>query len=288
MVQLVECVPNFSEGRDASVVAALSGSIQSALGGPVLDTSSDSDHHRSVITFAGPAEAVLRAAVAAAGTAVERIDLRRHQGVHPRIGAMDVLPFVPVSGITLAECAGLAAAAGEEIWRRWHLPVYFYEAAARSPERRNLADVRRRPLGVPDIGGHELHPSAGAVAVGARKFLIAYNVNLRSADLAVAKTIARKIRTSSGGLGAVKALGVLLASRGLVQVSMNLVDFETTPMHVALEAVRAEATNLGVEVEESELVGLVPRRAWELSQGHDLRIRGWDESRILENRLRSS
>ncbi|MBK5291178.1 MAG: glutamate formimidoyltransferase [Acidobacteriia bacterium] len=286
MSQLVECVPNFSEGRDAAVVTALRASIESALGGSVLDTTSDVDHNRTVITFAGSPEAVLRAAVEAAGTAVERIDLRAHEGVHPCIGAIDVLPFVPISGITLAQCATLAVSAGERIWRRWRLPVYLYEEAARSPERRNLTQARKKPLGVPDIGGPGPHPSAGAVAAGARRFLIAYNVNLKSSDLTVAQVIAMRIRASSGGLPAVKALGLPLASQGIVQVSMNLIDFETTPMHVAFQAVCREASGLGVDVLESELIGLVPRRAWELSRGCDLRIRGWDESRILENRLK--
>jgi glutamate formiminotransferase len=278
LTQIVECVPNFSEGRDRTKVEAIRAVIQAA-GVRVLDLTMDADHNRSVITYAGEPEAALRAAVEAAGKAVELIDLRVHAGVHPRIGAMDVLPFVPLDGVVMEQCCDLALRAAEEIWRRYRVPSFLYEAAARLPHRRNLAEVRRRPLGTPDIGGPQLHPSAGAVAVGARKFLIAFNVNLDSRDVKVARRIAAAVRESSGGLACVKALGLELASRGLVQVSLNLTDFEVTPVQRALAAVQREAEKENVRVVESELIGLIPRRAWELSGGE------WDESRILENRL---
>jgi len=281
---LVECVPNFSEGRDRSKVDAIRAAIQAG-GVQVLDQTMDADHNRSVITYAGEPEAALAAAVKAAGKAAELIDLRLHEGAHPRIGAMDVLPFVPLAGIDLNQCRDLAIRAAEEIWRRHGVPSFLYEAAARAPERRNLAHVRRLPLGAPDIGGPGLHSSAGAVAVGARKFLIAYNVNLDSRDVAAARRIAAAVRESSGGLACVKALGLELSPRGMVQVSMNLTDFEVTPMHAAYEAVRREAEKESVRVAESELIGLIPLKAWEISKGHDLRFRDWDESKILEKRL---
>jgi glutamate formiminotransferase len=246
----------------------------------VLDINMDADHNRSVITFAGSPDSVMAAAVDAAGEALARIDLRNHTGVHPRIGALDVLPFVPVAGITLAECAGLAVEAGERIWDKWRIPVYLYEAAARISDRVNLANVRKAGVGAPDIGGPDLHPSAGAIACGARKFLIAYNVNLRSDDLTAAREIAAAVRGP-----AVKALGLRLPSHGIVQVSMNLIDFERTPIHEVFDAVRSLASARGIEVLESELIGLLPRRAWEMSRGHDLLWRTPVESSILEDKL---
>lgn len=287
--QLVECVPNFSEGRDPATVRQIAEAIGSVPGIMVLDAHSDSDHNRSVITFAGPPEAALEASIRSAGAAVERIDLRRHQGVHPWIGALDVLPFVPLSDITLSDCAGLAVRAAEEIWGRYRVPVYLYEAAARRPDRINLADIRHavrsRSDCVPDIGGPDLHPTAGAAVAGARKFLIAYNIQLATPDVAVAQTIARRIRASSGGLPYVKAMGVFLAARGQAQVSMNLTDFEVTPPHCVFEAVRQEAARLGVDVASSELVGLIPRKAIEMAAGFDLKIEGFHDGLILENRV---
>lgn len=294
---LVECVPNFSEGRDLEKVSRLAEAIRSAGGVALLDVHSDPDHNRSVITFAGPPGAVAEAAVRAAGAAVELIDLTRHQGVHPRIGALDVLPFVPLEGIDLEECAALAVEAAEEIWRRYRLPAYLYEAAARRPDRKNLAAIRRgqferlreealRGLGrSPDIGGPGLHPTAGAVAVGARKILIAFNVQLDTEDVTIARRIAAKIRAASGGLPEVKAMGVYLASRRQAQVSMNLTDFDVTPPWRAFAAVREEAAQLGVGVAGAEFVGLVPRKALECPPGITLPLAGFDESRILEVRL---
>jgi len=269
-MSVVECVPNFSEGRDREVVDALARAVEETPGAVLLDCQMDPDHNRSVLTFAGQPESVLEAAVRAVGVAVERIDLNRHQGVHPRIGAADVVPFVPVKGALLEDCVALARRAGEEIWRRFRVPVYFYEAAAQRPERSRLEWIRRGqfeglrarvledPGRWPDIGGPELHPTAGAVAVGARKFLIAYNVNLATGDLEVARRIARKVRESSGGLPCVKAMGAPLASKGLVQVSMNLTDYERTPIRAAYEAVRQEAEREGVEIAGTEVVGLTP------------------------------
>jgi len=274
----VECVPNFSEGRSRETVDSIAECIRKHA--PVLDVTMDADHNRSVITFAGSPNQVALASIAAAGEALARIDLRNHHGVHPRLGALDVLPFVPVAGITLAECAALAVSVGEKIWEQWRIPVYLYEAAARIPERANLANVRKPGVGDPDIGGPERHPTAGAIACGARKFLIAYNVNLRSNDLAAAKEIAATVRGP-----AVKALGLRLDSLGIVQVSMNLVDFERTPIHEAFQAVERLAADRGIAVLESELIGLLPKRAWELSRNYNLRWREPVESCILEDKL---
>ena len=286
---IVECVPNFSAGRDSTVVEALESAIASVAGLAVLDRTADPDHDRCVITFAGSPAAVREAAVRAVETAAARIDLtqqNQQRGVHPRAGAADVIPFVPISGITLEECVDLAHATGHEIWRRVRVPVYFYEAAALSPDRVNLAQVRQggfealreqtatRP---PDVGGPALHPTAGAAIVGARKFLVAYNINLASADLALAQRLARKIRTSSGGFPAVKALGLALVSRGIVQVSINLTDYEQTGIDQVYAAVSSEAEVLG-----SELIGLIPRAA--LPQAN-VRWENFHEGLILENRL---
>lgn len=244
----------------------------------LLDYTSDVDHNRTVLTFAGPPEAVAQAAFETVAVAVERIDLRTHQGVHPRIGAADVLPFVPISGIDLETCALLALGVAERVWTELGLPVYLYEAAARTPERKRLEYLRSRTFaGAPDVGNGR-HPSAGALIAGARPFLIAWNVNLRSRDLNAAKAIARAVRQSSGGLPAVKALGLQLQSRGCVQVSINLTDFEVTPMHVVYERVRDVARTMHVEIGGVELIGLVPQRALDLSVGYEI---PWEPGRIL-------
>ncbi len=291
MGPVVECVPNFSEGRDAAVVSAINRAIGSVADVRVLDQTMDADHHRSVITFAGPPDSVVEAAVRGAAKAVELIDLNRHGGVHPRLGAVDVIPFVPIHGITMAECAALALRAGEEIWKRLALPVYLYGEG-----RRKLEDVRRGQFeGLrnavrvdeskrPDIGGPELHPTAGAVIVGARKVLIAFNVNLNTDDVIVAKAIARKIRTSSGGFPNVKAMGLLLESRRQAQVSMNLTDYEVTPPYVVFQAIERQAAEYGVSVAGSEVIGLIPRQALE-TQGVDLRIENYRPETVLEYRL---
>jgi glutamate formiminotransferase len=293
---LVECVPNVSEGRDPALVAALAEAARRAGPARLVDRSSDPDHNRSVFTFAGGPRDVLAAIEALVAVAVDRIDLRRHRGSHPRMGAVDVIPFVPIRGATMADCVALAHDAGKAIAERHGIPVYLYEQAATAPHRRNLADVRRGgfegfpdkirdPLWKPDYGPDRVHPSAGCVAVGARPFLIAFNVNLATSDLETAKAIARAVRESSGGLPCVKALGVPLPERGRVQVSMNLTDFRTTSIARAFEAVRVEAARRGAEVEGSEIIGLVPAEALPGAAAESLKIEGFSPDRILERRL---
>jgi len=284
---MIECVPNFSEGRDPHTIAALARVIGHLNGLAVLGFESDADHHRSVVTFAGQPEAVLEAAVRATGKAAELINLRQHTGVHPRTGAADVVPFVPLDGSTLEDCVAIAHRAGEEIWRRFRVPVYFYEAAAKLAERKRLERVRRpgfdgRP---PDVGDIAEHPTAGAVMVGARDFLIAYNINLTTADTAIAKEIAAKIRESSGGFPFVKAMGLDLPSLGRAQVSMNLTNFAVIPLDDLYAAVEAEAARLGTAIAESELIGFIPRAAFEQSPAFFRRTRGFNESRIIEVRI---
>jgi glutamate formiminotransferase len=295
--KIVECVPNFSEGRDHEKVKALVEAVTSVPNVVFLDQEMDADHHRSVLTFAGPPEAVSEAALRAVGKAVELIDLNTHSGVHPRIGAADVVPFVPVEGVTLEECARLAERVGEEIWRRFEVPVYLYEAAARQPDRTNLENIRRgqfeglrdeigsQPERAPDIGEPRVHPTAGATVVGARKFLIAYNINLGTADVEIAKKIAKAVRLSSGGYRYVKAMGVPLTTRNQAQVSMNLTDFEQTPVHRVFETVRREAERYGVAVTGSEIVGLIPKKALEMTAEFYLRCENFHPDLVLENRL---
>ncbi|MBE0658841.1 MAG: glutamate formimidoyltransferase [Bryobacteraceae bacterium] len=297
MRKLVECVPNFSEGRDRAKVAAITAAIASAPGAVVLDIEMDADHNRSVITFAAPPETVIEAALNGIGKAVELIDLTCHTGVHPRIGAADVVPFVPLAGVTLDQCVKLAEKAATEMWKRFGVPAYLYEAAARREDRRGLENIRRGqfeglreavktdPDRAPDVGGPELHPTAGATVTGARKFLIAYNINLQSDDLALAKEIARTVRTSSGGMPCVKGMGVMLESRNLAQVSMNLTDFETTPVHVVYERVKQLAAARGVEIEGSEIIGLIPKRAIEMAAEHFLKVEEFRPPMVLENRV---
>jgi glutamate formiminotransferase len=295
--RLVECVPNFSEGRDPAVVAAIARAAAGVPGILILDLQRDTDHNRSVLTFAGPPEAVAEAAVTAAGVAARYIDLNKHAGVHPRIGAADVIPFIPLRGITLEECAALARAAGEQHWKQNCIPVYFYDAAALRSDRTRLEQIRKGgfrllrtaaladPYRRPDVGGPALHPTAGASVFGARKFLVAYNVNLQTSDVALARSIAKKIRASSGGFPCVKALGVFLESRNLAQVTTSLTDFEVTPVHAVFNAIRDAAARAGVEVQGSELIGLIPRRALELAGSTDLRWEHWDDSMVLETRM---
>ena len=297
MERIVECVPNFSEGRDAETIERLVEVIESVAGAWVLHTHADADHHRSVITYAGDPRAVVEAAVRAAALAAELIDLREHTGAHPRVGALDVLPFVPVRGVTLADCAALAHEAGERIWREVGVPVYFYEAAARRPERVNLEDVRRggfellrveartKPERTPDVGGPDLHESAGACIVGARPLLVAYNINLRTTDVSIARRVARAVRGRDGGLRHLKALGFALPGRGLTQVSMNLVRFERTQLHHAFAAVQREAERWGVPIAGSEIVGLVPQAALDRSAEFFLRLENFTPDVVLENRL---
>jgi glutamate formiminotransferase len=297
MKRLIECVPNFSEGRDPSKVDALVEAMSGVAGAWVLDRTSDADHHRSVITLAGDPEAVAEAAIRGVGAAAKLIDLTRHAGAHPRIGATDVLPFVPLEGVSIEECVALARRAGQEIWERYRIPVYFYEAAATKPERVNLENVRkgefegliedalRDPDRSPDIGEPRLHPTAGAVAVGVRNILIAYNIHLNTSDVSIAKQIARAIRFSSGGLRYVKAIGLDLKTRGLAQVSINLTDFEQTPLHRVFEMVKREAERHGSSVIGSEIIGLIPRKAIEAAAEYYLQFENFSPGRVLENRL---
>lgn len=271
-----------------AVVDALAAVVKETAGVALLDRTSDADHNRTVLTIAGEAAGIIEAAVRLGGVAAERIDLRRHTGVHPRLGAMDVCPLVPVSGLTMAHCAELAQWVGNRLWLEHRIPVFFYEEAALSEDRRKLEDVRRgavRREMWPDIGGPEPHASAGASVVGARKFLIAYNINLDTDEAGVARDIARAIRASNGGLPAVKALGLELASEGIVQVSMNLVDYELTGIEAVFEAVEAAARAHGVAVRESELIGLAPAAALNERVAERVKLRDWSGAMILENRL---
>jgi glutamate formiminotransferase len=283
---IIESVPNFSEGRDPAIVAFIARAVSAVPEVSLLDTTSDPDHNRSVLTFAGAPDAVADAAFFAVREAVAKIDLSRHAGVHPRLGAADVIPLVPVEGITLEECATLARALGERIWNELGVPVYLYEAAALRPECRRLENVRKlAPAGLAPDFGVGRHPTAGASVVGARKFLIAWNINLRTADVKAAREIAREIRESSAGLPAVKSIGLPLESRGQVQVSINLVDFERTPLYVVFEAVRQRCEVRGIEIAGSELIGMIPAAALRSSEGYDLQWENMHPELVLENRL---
>jgi glutamate formiminotransferase/glutamate formiminotransferase/formiminotetrahydrofolate cyclodeaminase len=297
MGQLVECVPNFSEGRNAEVIDALVACVRGVPGVYLLDREMDRDHHRAVVTFVGEPEAVGAAALSVTREAARLINLEHHQGGHPRVGATDVVPFVPVRGMTMEDCVALAKRVGARIGREVDIPVFLYERAASRPERVNLEDIRRGglddlarrmqtdPAWSPDFGPARLHPTAGATVVGARPPLIAYNVNLKSQDLSVAKEIAKTVRASGGGLPYVKAIGVRLASRELVQVSMNLTNFEETPVHAAFQAVQREAERRGLEVVGSEVIGLVPERALLQAAESSLQLEGFDPTQVLETRL---
>jgi glutamate formiminotransferase len=297
---LVECVPNFSEGRKTQTIERLAQAIESVGGAVVLNRHLDPDHNRSVITFVAPPDVVVEAALRVVGVATELIDLRHQSGEHPRIGATDVLPFVPVSGVTIDDCVALAHQAGERIWRELSIPVYFYERAARRPDRMRLENVRGKgfeqlreeittnPDRAPDIGDARVHETAGAIAVGARPFLIAFNINLRTKDLSIARSIARSVRERDGGLPFVKALGFELRSRNIVQVSMNLIDFEQTGINEAYEAVRTEAERHGVEIGGAELVGLVPRAALNRDAPYFSQLENFRETLVLENLLESA
>jgi glutamate formiminotransferase len=297
MQTIIECVPNFSEGRDVQKVETI---IRALLAGPdvyLLDQEMDADHNRCVITLVGTRERIGEAALRGIGKAAELIDLNQQRGAHPRLGATDVVPFVPISGVTLEDCVRIAEWVAEQAWRRFKIPTYLYEAAARQPERRNLENIRRgqfeglreevrtNPKRHPDFGEAALHPTAGATVVGARKFLIAYNINLNTPEVAPAKAIAKKIRASSGGFPCVKAIGVELKSRHLGQVSMNLTDFETTSIATVFDAVRREAAAQGVEVLGSEIVGLAPRRALEDAAVQYLKVENYRPQLVFENRL---
>ena len=293
-MSLVECVPNFSEGRDKTKVDAIVEAMK-VPGVFVLDREMDADHNRCVITLVGDREAIAEAAIRGVGKAAELIDLTKHQGAHPRMGAADVVPFIPIEGVTLDDCVTIARKVGQEIWKRFQIPIYFYEAAAATPERTNLENIRRgqfegirdeiatNPARKPDVGEPRVHPTAGATVVGARKFLIAYNIYLNTPEVDIAKKIAKAVRFSTGGLRYVKAAGFPV--RGLAQVSMNLTDFEQTPVARVFEFVRREAARYGVMPVSSEIVGLIPKKALEQAAEWFLQVENFDSSLILENRL---
>jgi glutamate formiminotransferase len=294
----IECVPNVSEGRREKVVDACATAIRQP-GVALLDVSADRTHNRSVYTFSGTAAALPQAVAALFDVAIGAIDLRQHEGAHPRIGAIDVVPFVPLGSTPMADCVALARSVGREIAERHGVPVFLYEEASQLPERRQLQDIRRggfeglakkmaRAEWAPDFGPSRPHPSAGATAVGARRTLIAYNVNLATNRLEVAQNIARAVRHSSGGLPYLKAMAVPLTDRGLVQVSMNLTNFEKTSIGDAFHAVERQAEREGVAVVESELVGLAPAAALSSSLAQKVRMRGFSEDKILETRLKAA
>lgn len=297
MESLVECVPNFSEGRKLEIIDLLTRAIESVDGAVVLNVHTDVDHNRSVITFVASPKVILEAAVRVVVRAAELIDMRKHKGEHPRFGATDVLPFVPLQNVSMDECVKLAHEAGERIWREAKIPVYFYERATLRPERARLETVRRgglealrreietNPERAPDIGEQKIHETAGAIIIGARPLLIAFNINLRTNDIEIARRIARIVRASNGGLPDVKALGINLHERGIVQVSMNLVNYERTNLHQAFEVVQREAERCGVEIAGSEIVGLVPQAALDRATAHSLRIENFSPNLVLEEQI---
>jgi len=294
---LIECVPNVSEGRRSEVIDAAVAAIERVPGVRLLDRSSDAAHNRAVLTMAGEAAGLRDAVLVLFDVALAAIDLRAHRGEHPRLGAVDVVPFIPIEGVTMADCVALAREVGAEIAARHRLPVFLYEEAATSPARRNLEDIRRGefeglaakltdPAWAPDFGPSQPHPTAGATVIGARMPLIAFNVNLATDQLAIAKQIAAAVRHSSGGFRFVKALGVALADRGMVQVSMNLTNYEKTPVFRVFDAVKREAARYGVAVVESEIVGLVPARAMVATAEYALQLADFKPGQVLETRLR--
>jgi glutamate formiminotransferase len=297
MAALIECIPNVSEGRRADVVAALAeAAVKAGPGVVLLDRTSDADHNRSVFTFLGEGEALVSAMTGLVGAALAAIDLRTHKGAHPRLGAVDVIPFVPLRGATSADCVALAKRLGKILADRYGLPVFLYEDAASHPERQNLANIRKGefeglaakmadPAWAPDFGPRAPHVSGGATVVGARAPLIAYNINLGTADLAIADRISKAVRHLSGGYRFVKAMGVKLEARGQVQVSINMTNFEKTPLHRVFETVRSEAERHGVAVVGSEIVGLVPQAALLAAAGHYLRLEADPGPQVLENKL---
>lgn len=297
MKRLIECVPNFSEGRDPAKVDGIISAMSTVPGVYILDREMDADHNRCVITLAGEPDSVAEAALRGVGKAMELIDLNKHTGAHPRVGATDVVPFIPIEGVTIEDCVALARRTGQEIWERHRIPVFFYEAAAMRPDRVNLENVRRGQFeGLreemkhnhdrqPDVGEPKPHPTAGVTVVGARKFLIAYNVNLNTSDIGIANKIAKAIRFSSGGLRYVKSMGVELKARNLAQVSINLTDFEQTPMHRVYEIVKREAERYGAVPVGSEIVGLIPKKAIEMAADFFLQLESFSPAQVFENKL---
>lgn len=299
MARIIESVPNFSEGRNRDVIGAIVDSLRADRMARILDLSSDPDHNRTVLTLAGDERQIRTTLLKLFEMCLERIDLRAHQGEHPRMGAVDVVPFIPIRDVSMEECAELSRQIAKEVAERFELPVFLYEEAASAPHRQNLAEIRRGEFeGLakkmkdarwkPDFGPQQPHPSAGAVAMGAREFLIAFNVNLSTSDLSIAKTIAKAVRHSGGGLRYCKAMGVALSDRGLVQVSMNMVNFKKTPLYRAVELIRREAARFGVNVVGSEIVGLAPQAALLDAADYYLQLESFESSQILEHRLEDS
>ena len=293
---IIECVPNISEGTRPEVVSRIAGALSTVAGLRVLDVQSDATHNRSVLTLAGDAAAMRRGIPVLFEEALSAIDLRHHRGEHPRLGAVDVVPFIPIAGVTMAECVALAKDVAADVAGRLELPMYLYEEASANPARKNLEDIRRgefeglaakmmQPGWTPDYGPRAPHPSAGATVIGARMPLIAYNINLATDRLDVAKKIATAIRMSSGGLRFVKAMGIALEDRRVVQVSMNLTNFEKTPIYRVFDLVKREAARYGVAVLESEVVGLIPQAALVHAAEYYLQLEGFASRQVLENRL---
>lgn len=294
--KIIECVPNFSEGRRQDVIEAIVAPFKTTRGCGLLDYRADADHNRLVVSLAGAPEPVQEALLRAAAVAVREIDMNSHQGAHPRIGAVDVIPFTPVSGISMEECVALSYSFGDRYFKELGVPVYYYEDSARRPERKRLEVVRKgqyealktesvNPDRNPDVGGPALHPTAGATVVGARRFLVAFNVNLNTADEEIAKRIANCVRASSGGLCHVKGMGVALHERGMAQVSMNIVDFEKNAVYRVLELIRMEARRWGVEVVETEIYGMIPALAMLESAAYYLQVKDFDPMQVLELKL---
>lgn len=296
MVKLIECVPNYSEGRREDVIEAIVKPFKKIKGCYLLDYRADKDHNRLVVSLVGEPDALGKALVESAEIAIKNIDLNKHEGAHPRIGAVDVIPFVPLRNITMEECVEFSRKFAEDFHRRTSVPVYFYEESALRPERRNLEVIRKgqfevlkeeisKPERHPDIGSPEMHPTAGATVIGARKFLVAFNVNLHTNDVNIAKAIARAIRSSSGGFSAVKAIGLELKEKNMAQVSMNIVDYEKNALYRVLELIKCEAKRWGVSVAETEVYGMVPAEALLQSTSYYMQISHFDPNQVIELRL---
>lgn len=297
MARIVECVPNFSEGRDQQVISALVETAQSVPGVTLLDYSSDASHNRSVFTLVGNPENIGEAAFRLCKLASEKIDMTKHSGEHPRMGATDVIPFIPIQEVTVEECVEISKAVAKRIWEELKIPSFLYEYSASSPDRQNLAKVRKGQFEgmpekllqeewAPDFGERKIHPTAGITAIGARPFLVAFNVNLNTANLDIANAIAKTIRGSSGGYKHCKAIGVMLEGRNIAQVSMNMVNYEGTPLYRVFEAIRFEAARWGVEIIGSEIIGLAPAKALIDTAEYYLKIEGFDYGKqVLENHL---
>lgn len=296
MNKIIECVPNISEGRNPEIINEIANAIKGTKGIIFLDQTSDYDHNRSVFTFIGDEEALSESVIKLFEKSISLIDLTKHQGEHPRLGAVDVVPFVPIKNVTMNDCVELAKKVGKKINEKFNLPVYLYEYAASAPYRKNLADIRRGEfeglkekmldsMWMPDFGQSTPHPTAGVSVIGARQILIAYNINLNTDNLEIAKKIAKAIRGSSGGLVYVKALGVMLNEKNIAQVSMNLVDYEKTPVYRVFELVKIEAQRYGVQIISSEIIGLIPQKALFETAAYYLGIENWAPELVLENKI---